>query len=102
MPSEELMVSGWVGGSSNCRPRAQAPASDCPSPGSRHCLGVCLGGWWYASHSTVLGSAQFCPAELAGWWMPGGCSCCLAQMQRGLVRMGGVGTVTVGPLKAGI
>lgn len=46
-----------------------------------------LGDWWYASHSTVLGSAQFCPAELAGWWMPGGCTCCLAQMQCGLVQM---------------
>lgn len=44
-----------------------------------------LGAWWHASHSTVLGSAQFCPAELASWWMPKGYSCCLAQMQRGLV-----------------
>lgn len=55
-----------------------------------------LGGWWHASHSTVLGSAQFCPAELAGWWMPVGYSCCLAQMQRGPVR-NGRWAVTVNP-----
>lgn len=46
-----------------------------------------LGGWWYASHSTGLGSAQFCPAELAGSgaWRVGLLS---GTDARGLARMG--------------
>lgn len=59
-----------------------------------------LGGWWYARHSTVLGSAQFFPAKLAGsdTWrvlLLSGTDAALAGAN------GEVGTVTVHPWEAG-
>lgn len=91
VPNKELVVRGCVSGSSVPGPGHRPQSGSLLLPKSWQlpiAWAFALGVWWYASHSTVLGSAQFCLADLAGWWMPGGCSCWLAQMQRGPVRMG--------------
>lgn len=84
MPSKELVLVGGLGESLILGPGHRLPVI-AQVLAVRIAWAFALGGWWYASHSTVLGSARFCPAELAGRWMPGGYSCCLAQMQCGLV-----------------